>query len=317
MGSKKEGIRAWLFDFPFNHHAFMPPMHAYQTATPSAAERGVWTITWITLALGGSRLPYSLAARSPSIALKPGLSLHVEAHSRERGDHKKHGRAAGGGGSTTFAGAAAHNKAAQMTGNAPSGSGAVSSYFGNKIWGMRVVDLRLLWTLEIRDVIFSFVARYFKMKETLESNRLKHVVKRIVRDKSLPMVAKEERGAKMPRKENASGGEGGGTAETVVTGSNSSSIRKGGSALDSSKDKSEIDKVLRRATASNRRASLNSTSRSSSSSSSSGPGCDNTARSESVAFERKDNKTTSGGGVTTPVTAGKARKICHWTPSFT
>lgn len=34
-----------------------------------------------------------------------------------------------------------------------------SSSYGNKIWGLRVIDLRLLFTIDIRDVIFGYVAR--------------------------------------------------------------------------------------------------------------------------------------------------------------
>jgi hypothetical protein len=33
--------------------------------------------------------------------------------------------------------------------------------FGNKIWGLRIVDMRLLWTIHIRDKAFTYVIRYF------------------------------------------------------------------------------------------------------------------------------------------------------------
>ena len=37
-----------------------------------------------------------------------------------------------------------------------------SSSFGNKIWGLRVVDMRLLMTIAIRDSVFGYVARCFE-----------------------------------------------------------------------------------------------------------------------------------------------------------
>jgi hypothetical protein len=39
----------------------------------------------------------------------------------------------------------------------------------NKIWGLRIIDMRLLWTLEIRDVIFNYVSRSFDVYRTPSS----------------------------------------------------------------------------------------------------------------------------------------------------
>eukprot|EP01035_Chromulina_nebulosa_P018260 gene18260-23935_t len=38
-----------------------------------------------------------------------------------------------------------------------------SKNYINKIWGLRMVDTRLLWTIDIRDILFSYVSRYFEL----------------------------------------------------------------------------------------------------------------------------------------------------------
>ncbi len=51
-----------------------------------------------------------------------------------------------------------------MSATVAPGSTAPSS-FGNKIWGLRVVDMRLLFTIDMRDRLFGYVVRfqdYFK-----------------------------------------------------------------------------------------------------------------------------------------------------------
>ena len=181
---------------------------------------------------------------------------------------------------------------AHMTGNAPKGSGAISSYFGNKIWGMRVVDLRLLWTLEIRDVIFSYVSRYFKQMEALESNRLKHVVKRIASGKIPPV---------MPNDVNQN------KAENLAGGGTAIATSESEFALGSRKYQDEKNKVSRRASASNRRASLNTTTTSSLRSPSINTTTSSARQDTIISFGRKDNKG-ANSGTTTPGNLDKDKK---------
>ena len=41
-------------------------------------------------------------------------------------------------------------------------------YYGNKIWGLRVVDLRLLFHIEIRNVLYLYISRLFDLQVSLE-----------------------------------------------------------------------------------------------------------------------------------------------------
>jgi hypothetical protein len=51
-----------------------------------------------------------------------------------------------------------------------SGGNAGSSSFGNKIWGLKVIDCRILFTIKIRDVLFSYVARCLDHVSTVDDN---------------------------------------------------------------------------------------------------------------------------------------------------
>lgn len=51
------------------------------------------------------------------------------------------------------------------------GSDIFGSAYGNKIWAMRMVNVQLLWTLDIRDVTFSYMFKYFELFGSTSAQR--------------------------------------------------------------------------------------------------------------------------------------------------
>ena len=50
--------------------------------------------------------------------------------------------------------------------------------FGDKIWGLRVVDLRLLWTIDIRDIVYAYLNRIFDLQTMAEVRDESRIVRK-------------------------------------------------------------------------------------------------------------------------------------------